>query len=59
MTPLFYFTPTGSGFFQSMFPLSATIFLFNKKQKGFPLQSGVSLQLLGIFQTFGLFRIVS
>jgi hypothetical protein len=39
-----------------MFPLFATIFLFlKKKQKGFSLQSGVEYQLLGTFQTFGLF----
>jgi hypothetical protein len=43
-------------FSRAIFPLFATIFLFlKKKQKGFPLQSGVELNVLGIFQTFGIY----
>jgi hypothetical protein len=50
--------PTRLRIFPTLFPLFATIFLFlKKKQKGFSLQSGVQLQVRGIFQTFGLFLI--
>jgi len=44
------------GYFPNLFPaFRYNLFVFEKKQKGFPLQSGVNLQLLGILQTFGLF----
>jgi hypothetical protein len=48
--------PTSLGIFQTLFPLSLQSFCFlKKKQKGFSLQSGVKLNILGIFQTFDFF----
>jgi hypothetical protein len=41
-------------FSRAIFPLFATIFLFlKKKQKGFPLQSGVQLNVLASSKLLG------